>query len=191
MFEFIKSLFKTNESTLPENSPNMDIESISKYQKEFNVNDINTISQDDHLGLAANAKYCAELAMKDKDYEKAWSLFTEQKNQFIKSVKNRGYPASESQALEQIVALKALVHEDFANILRLKKNHKKALISMIYCVAGEYPTVKYKAKKLPAYFNRAKLKDTSFEELEDFIYALPKPPNYRTIQDKVKEWIED
>lgn len=185
MFEFIESLFKTNESTLPKNSPNMDAESISKYQKEFDVNDINTIDSDDYLGLAANANNRAKIEMKNKNYEKAWELFTKRQQYFYQHAEKQNFTASNT------VALTAEVSEDFANILRLEGNHKQALVHMIYCVAGEYPTVKYKAKKLPAYFNRAKLKDTSFEKLEDFIYSLPKPPNYRTIQDKVKEWIED
>ena len=195
MFNFIKLLFrsKSNQSqniTTNETEVNYieRISAIDDYVKQFSVQDIETISKDDHLGLAANAEYRAKLAMKDKDYEKAWTLFTEQKNQFIKSVEERGYPASEARALEQIVALKAIVHEDFANILRLKKNHKRALISMIYCVAGDYPRVKYKAKKLPAYFKRAKLNNVTFEEVVKFIYSIQQSPNYEKIENKVKEW---
>ena len=186
IFIYLKDDFRRNNEAEIDYIESMS--TINDYAKQSNIKDIETIGENDHLSLAANAGYRAKLAMKDKDYEKAWSLFTEQKNQFIKSVEERGYPASEAQALKQIVALEALVHEDFANILRLEKKHKKALISMIYCVAGEYPGVKYKAKKLPAYFKRAKLNNVTFEEMENFIYSIQHSPNYEKIKDKVQEW---
>ncbi len=186
MFNFSKSLFKTvliKKDTLSEHNGNSMVEAISKYQKEFDVKDINTISPDDYLGLAANVNHRAKLEMKNKNYEKAWELFTERQYYFYR------YGEEQKLTASNIIALTADVSEDFANILRLEDNHEQALVHMIYCVAGEYPTVKYKAKKLPIYFKRAKLKDISFKELEDFIYALPKPPDYRTIQNKVKEWL--
>ena len=185
MFEFIKSLFKANESSILKNNTNIDAEFISKYQNEFDVNDVDTIDSNDYLGLAANANNRAKIEMKNKNYEKAWELFTKRQHYYYQHAEKQNFTASET------IALAADVSEDFANVLRLEGNHNQALVHMIYCVAGEYPSVKYKAKKLLAYFNRAKLKNVSFEELENFIYSLPKPPNYRTIQDKVKEWIED
>lgn len=185
MFEFITSLFfKNNKNTLSKNSPNMEIETISKYQRNFDVNDITTINPDDYLGLAANANNRAKIEIKNKNYEKAWELFLEKQQYFFQHAEKQNFTACNT------IALDASVSEDFANILRLENNHKQALVHMIYCVAGEYPTVKYKATKLLAYFNRAKLNNVTFKELEDFIFSLRKPPDYRAIQDKVKEWLE-
>lgn len=184
MLEFIKSLFKTNQKSTSY-STSIEIEDISTYQKEFDVNNIDTIDTEDFLGLAANARNRAKDEIKNKNYEKAWELFTKQQHYYYQHAEKQNFTAS------QTIALASSVSEDFANILRLEKNHKQALVHFIYCVANEYPHVKYKAKKLPAYFNRAKLKNIDFRELESFIYSLSKPPNYKTIQDKVKKWMED
>ena len=184
MFEFMKSLFGTNKKSTP-NTKNIDIENISTYQKEFDVNNINTIDPEDYLGLAANARNSAKIEMKNKNYEKAWELFTKQQHYYYQHAEKQNFTGS------QTIALAANVSEDFANILRLEGNHNQALVHMIYCVSEEYPNVKYKAKKLKAYFNRTKLKNVNFDELENFIFSLTKPPNYRTIQDKVKEWISE
>ncbi len=184
MLEFIKSLFKTNQKSTS-HSTSIDVEAISTYQKEFDVNNIDTIDTEDFLGLAANACNRAKDEMKNKNYEKAWELFTKQQHYYYQHAEKQNFTAS------QTIALASSVSEDFANVLRLEKNHKLALVHFIYCVANEYPNVKYKAKKLPAYLNRAKLKNIDFIELESFIYSLSKPTNYKTIQDKVKEWMED
>lgn len=184
MFEFIKSLFKTNQQNASY-ATTVDTGAISKYQKEFDVNNIDTIDEDDFLGLAANAHNRAKAEIKNNNYEKAWELFTKQQHYYYQHAEKYNFTAS------QTIALAASVSKDFANISRLEKKHKQALVHFIYSVADEYPSVQYKAKKLPAYLNRAKLKNIDFEELENFIYSLSKPPNYRTIQDKVKEWMKD
>ena len=184
MFGFIKSLFKTNQQNTSY-ATTIDMGAILKYQKEFDVNNIDKIDAEDFLGLAANARSRAKAEIENKNYEKAWELFTKQQHYYYQHAEKQNLTAS------QTIALVASVSEDFANVLRLEKNHKQALVHFIYCVADEYPNVKYKAKKLPAYLNRAKLKNVDFKELENFIYSLSKPPNYRTIQGKVKEWMKD
>lgn len=171
-------MFKADNKT-----PDRDIEIITIYQKEFDINNIYTIDSDDYLGLAANARTRAKIEMKNKNYEKAWELFSKQQHYYYQHAEKQKFTVS------QTIALSAEVSEDFANILRLEGNHKQALVHMIYCVSIEYPNVKYKAKKLPVYFKRSKLNNVTFEELEDFIFSLSKPPDYRAIQDKVKEWL--
>lgn len=184
MFGFINSLFKTNQQNAS-SAITIDTGTISKYQKEFDVNNIDTIDAEDFLGLAANAHNRAKAEIEKKNYEKAWELFTKKQHYYYQHAEKQNFTTS------QTIALAASISEDFANILRLEKNHKQALVHFIYCVADEYPNVKYKAKKLPAYLNRAKLKNVNLKELENFIYSLSKPPNYRTIQDKVKAWMKD
>lgn len=184
LFEFINSLFKTNQqNTSP--TTTIHLETISKYQKEFDLNNIDTIDIEDYLSLAANAHICANAEMKKKNYEEAWKLFTKQQQYYYQHAKKQNFTTS------QTIALGATVSEYLANILRLENNHQQALVHFIYCVADEYPTVRYKAKKLPVYLKRAKLKNVDFEELESFIYSLSKPLNYKTIQDKVKEWMKN
>lgn len=187
MLKFLKSLFgtKVNETYDDMNKELAELIKETKaqaaYNEQFDVTDINTISKDDHLGLAENANYCAKLAMKNKDYKEAWSLFQERKDQFYTHTQKQDF------SFYHTTMIVADVHEDFANILRLEGNHKQAFVDMIFCVAGEYPTVKYKAKKLPAYFNRAKLNDVPFEEVEEFIYSIKDLPDYAVIQKKVEQ----
>lgn len=178
MLGFFKSLFGNNKKNI------FDTKTISAHQNDFDVNNVDTIDSNDYLGLAVNARNRAKIEMKNKNYEKAWELFSKQQQYYYQHAEKQNFTGS------QTIALAAGVSEDFANILRLEGNHKQALVHMIYCVAEEYPNVRYKAKKLPAYFKRAKFNNVTFEELEDFIFSLPKPPDYRAIQDEVKEWLE-
>jgi hypothetical protein len=81
-------------------------------------------------------------------------------------------------------------HEDMANILRLEKKHIDALINYTYFVTdSEYLRVKYKLKKLKAYFNRAKLVDITFDAYKDFIFSMHGVPDYAKIETAIKNFL--
>lgn len=178
LFDFI---FKRKEK-IEDNFINDRIRELNTYTTNYNVMDISTIAKDDYLGLAANAGHTAKIALKEKDYEKAWGLYSKQKMYYMQHAENQNWNARDT------IRLDSTVHEFLANILRLEGKHKDALVNLIYSIACNEGPTKSILKKLPAYLKRAKLNNCSIDDLELFMKQLGLNSSMKEIQNKVKEW---
>jgi hypothetical protein len=174
MFSFVKKyLFKRKDISEMDN----EIKVIKDYHRQYDPLNGESIAEDDFLGLAASAGHRAKIAIKDKNYELAWKLYSEQTQHYYKSCEKFGQSPH---------SLAGRVSFDMANVLRLEGNHILALVHLLYAMSTN-PNVAYMMKKLPAYFNRSKL-NIDFEEITYFLYKQQKAPDFRSIQNKVYEW---
>ena len=147
------------------------------------VVDINFPKHEDYLGKAADAKINALQSVKEGKYDKAWGLFQNQKKYYIQH-------ALECKFTEhQMLALEVSVDEHLANILRLEGNHGGAFLSIMRWVVFSGKTTKAQEKKLSAYFNRVKLKNTTIEEVRKFIDSVQGKCEYKDIEDQVQKWL--
>jgi len=133
----------------------------------------------DNLGDAAKFKHKGLLAIKNKEFNKAWECFHEQKLSYMNHASQHKFNAQETLALDGSVS------ENLANILRLEKKHKDALIHIIYWVSTSPSTTKSQEKKLISYFNRAKLKAVNISQVNAFITIKPE---FREINNQISEW---
>lgn len=117
LFDFIFGKKETNNDIMKS------IKKIQDYQKNFNIYNINTIRDDDYLGLAANAKYSSIKEIKNYNYNKAFELCQKQKEDYLKHAEKNSWNKRDTDKLCNSV------HEDFANIYRLENKHKEALIN--------------------------------------------------------------
>lgn len=140
--------------------------------------------KDDFLGKAAEAGHKAKAAIKDKQYDKAWGLYQEQKSFYMQHANRSEFTTN------QALALDASVHEDMANILRLENKHEDALVNIVYWVlAGAGRPIKRHQQKLKSYFNRCKLKNTELSEVEKIIASNTKLPEFTLARSIVSEWV--
>jgi hypothetical protein len=139
---------------------------------------------DDFLGLAAMEQDKARAAMKEKEYNKAWQCFDQQRMFFLKHAEKFKWNVHDS------IRLSGSVHENFANIFRLENKHPDALVNFIYSLSTDGSMTPNKEKKMIAYFNRLKLKNTASQEVSTYVQSL----NYRIpmseIKNQVKKWVE-
>ncbi len=156
-----------------------------EYHNNFDPYNPSTIKKDDYSGLMASVRVRGKKAIQEKKFNEAWKLFMEQKMYIMKLCAKRGCTQKEE------ISMDAEVSEDLANILRIEKRHLQALVHMTYCTLVDYPTVQYKSKKLKAYFNRAKLVNTSFEDFEKIAYELQANLDFKEVSDKIKELSEE
>lgn len=140
--------------------------------------------ENDFLGKAAEAGHQAKAAVKDKQYDKAWGLYHEQKSFYMQHANRSGFTAN------QVLAFDASVHENMANILRLEKKHEDALVNIVYWVlAGVDRPIKRHQQKLKSYFNRCKFKNTELTEAERIIASNTKLPEFTLAKSIVSEWL--
>ena len=66
--------------------------------------------KNDFLGKAAEAGHKAKAAVKDKQYDKAWGFYHEQKSFYMQHANRSGFTA------KQALALDASVHEDILRV---------------------------------------------------------------------------
>ena len=178
MLDFFKKLFtKTKDNDYEDDTFDEEIKRIEDYARQYDPLNVNTIAKDDYLGLAASASARAKIAIKEKNYELAWELCTEQSMHYFKHCEEHNQSPH---------ALQGSVSKAKANVLRLEGNHTLALVHLIYAISTN-PSVKEIMKKLPAYYNRSKI-TVSLDEVLDFVRGMGKNPNFRTIQNKVYEW---
>ena len=178
MLDFFKKLFtKTKDNDYEDDTFEEKIKRIEDYARQYDPLNVNTIAKDDYLGLAASASARAKIAIKEKKYELAWELYSEQSMHYFKHCEEQ------SQSPK---ALQGGVSHDKANVLRLEGNHTLALVHLIYAISTN-PNVKYMMKKLPAYYNRSKI-TVSLDEVLHFIYEMGTTTDFRTIQNKVYGW---
>lgn len=178
MLNFIKKLFtKTKDNDYENNTFEEDIKRINDYTRQYDPLNVDSIAVDDYLGLAASASTRAKIAIKEKNYELAWELYSEQSMHYFKHSEEQGQDPH---------ALQGGVSHDKANVLRLEGNHTLALAHLIYAI-NTNPNVKYMMKKLPAYYNRSKI-TVSLDEVLHFIYKMGKTTDFRTIQNKIYAW---
>ncbi|WP_299083197.1 hypothetical protein [uncultured Ruegeria sp.] len=112
------------------------------------------LGKSDYLGKAADAKHAAKAAVKAGEHDKAWGLFHEQKEHYLKHAQAQGFDA------EQVMRMDGSVSEDFANILRIEKRHTQALVHVLYWIVTSPQTIKRHDTKLEAYFARCKFQTT-------------------------------
>ena len=144
--------------------------------------DVSTIHKEDYSGLCTSARFRAQKAIKEKRLDDAWQLLQEEKYYGIKYCKS-----SPDCMKVTLIHYQQRPHADMANILRLEKKHTEALINYTYFVTdSEYLSVKYKRKKLQAYFNRAKLINITFDEYKNFIFSMHGIPNYSKIETAIR-----
>ncbi|WP_191593932.1 hypothetical protein [Marinomonas colpomeniae] len=140
--------------------------------------------RNDFLGKAAEAGHKAKAAVKNKEYDKAWGHYQEQKSFYMQHANRSGFTAN------QALALDASVHEDMANILRLEDKHEDAFVSIVYWIlAGADRPIKRHQQKLKSYFNRCKLKNTELSEAERIIASNTKLPEFTLARSIVSEWV--
>ena len=134
------------------------------------------------MGKAAGAKRKSLAAVKAKEFDKAWKLFHQQKEFYLKHANKMGF------SVAQTLALEGTVHEQMANMLRLEEKHKDALIHIIYWIASDTKKIKRHDQKLSAYFKRAKFENIDVSEAYRFIEEGNGHIDIRVIQGKVQEW---
>lgn len=139
--------------------------------------------EDDYLGLAANAKHKANWRFEMGDFDEAWKAHMKQQRYYILHANKSGFTP------EHTVSLVSTVNESLANILRLEGKHRDALVHMIYRVAGARSPSKRVLKKLPAYFNRAKLDNVSFSDVEELVLQQQPLADMRAIKNAVAGWL--
>lgn len=139
----------------------------------------------DFLGPAAAAGRNAEAAIKLHELEKAWGYYQEQKSLYM-------LHASKSKLTSrQALALDASVSIEMANILRLEGRHQEALAHVLYWAIGTANlNTERRNQKVRAYFNRCELKRTRFHEVVDHVESSKGLTDLRSVQAKVREWIE-
>ena len=141
------------------------------------------LPSEDWLGEAATKKNDAKEAIKNKEYDKAWSLLHEVKHCYSKHAKNMKFTA------QQTLNLDASVHIDLANILRLEKKHKDAFIHIIYSMSTSDEINASVNKKLAAYFNRLKLTNSTIEDVQEYINQIKPVPDFVNIRDKIEDLV--
>ncbi|GMU46360.1 MAG: hypothetical protein AMXMBFR26_11420 [Porticoccaceae bacterium] len=145
------------------------------------INALGRVDSTDYLGQAAEAGSKAGAAVKSGKFDEAWELYHKQKELYMKhAVRSEFTPA-------QVLALDGSVHEDLANILRLENKHGDALCHFIYSLVTSPKITKSQEKKLPAYVNRAKLKNGTLADVEAFIRDK-RSCDFRSVQLRVAAW---
>ncbi|MEL0629997.1 hypothetical protein [Psychromonas aquatilis] len=166
-------------------------------ESTFNTSKLNSEDSHHHIGnnssenigsdtltLAAKAGNEAKQAIKDKDYNKAWGLLSEQKQLYMKHSQAIGCSAQNALSLD------SNVHENYANILRLENKHHDAFFHILYWVIASYhrPIQKHE-QKLVAYFNRCKFKNTTIDDIQAYVKKHgPSLVNALEIKEQVKQW---
>ena len=93
-----------------------------------------------------------------------------------------------SISITEMIGLDSNVSKDLANILRLEKKHKDALVHIIYWVANSKSVTKDQESKLRAYFNRAKLTGPTVDDVMDYCLAAG-IKEFHVIQNDVDSWV--
>ena len=136
----------------------------------------------DYLQLAAEKGREAKLAMREKNNAEAWELIQQQKH-FYSQLTDQ-----QTISVTEMIGLDSNVSKDLANILRLEKKHKDALVHIIYWVANSKSVTKDQESKLRAYFNRAKLTGPAVNDVMDYCLAAG-IKEFHVIQKDVDSWV--
>jgi len=108
-----------------------------------------------HLGKAAGFKHQFKRAVKDKNFDVAWGLIEEIKQEYILHANYQGWDSISTMRLV------ASPFKDSANILRIEGRHKEALRHYLYYSIHSATPSKAQVKKLTAYLKRSKLPKAS------------------------------
>ena len=96
------------------------------------------------------------------------------------------------QSVHVLIRLDSKVSKDLANLLRLEKNHKDALVHIIYWVSNASISMWFsqdQESKLRAYFDRAKLMGPTFDDVYDYCKAERGKKEFYVIQKDVDSWV--
>lgn len=148
---------------------------------------ISEFEEGDCLGKAAEAGNKAKQAVKNKEFDKAWELLHEQKKHYMEHANKNGFSA------RQVFSLDSNVHESLANILRVEGKHHDAFFHVLYWVIASYHRpIKKHQQKLRAYFNRCKFKNTSINDVNNYIEQHGKSiVNILKIKEQVAKWVAE
>ena len=136
----------------------------------------------DYLQLAAEKGREAKLAMREKNHAEAWELIQQQKH-FYSQLTDQ-----QSISVTELIGLDSNVSKDLANLLRLEKKHKDALVHIVYWVANSKSVTKDQESKLRVYFNRAKLTGPTVDDVMDYCLAAG-IKEFHVIQKDVDSWV--
>tara|TARA_B100000795_G_C22666506_1_gene386199 strand:+ start:157 stop:768 length:612 start_codon:yes stop_codon:yes gene_type:complete len=136
----------------------------------------------DYLQLAAEKGREAKLAMREKNNAEAWELIQQQKH-FYSQLTDQ-----QTISVTEMIGLDSNVSKDLANLLRLEKKHKDALVHIIYWVANSKSVTKDQESKLRAYFNRSKLTGPTVNDVMDYCLAAG-IKEFHVIQKDVDSWV--
>ena len=136
----------------------------------------------DYVQLAAEKGREAKLAMREKNNAEAWELIQQQKH-FYSQLTDQ-----QIISVTKMIGLDSNVSKDLANLLRLEKKHKDALVHIIYWVANSKSVTKDQESKLQAYFNRAKLTGPTVNDVMDYCLAAG-IKEFHVIQKDIDSWV--
>ncbi|MBI9036464.1 MAG: hypothetical protein JEZ03_18560 [Bacteroidales bacterium] len=145
---------------------------------------ISEFQENDCLGKAGEAGTKAKQALKEKDFNEAWRLFNEQKSHYMEHANKCGFSAQDALSLD------STVHENLANILRIEGKHHDAFFNILYWViASHHRPIKKHKQKLIAYFNRCKFKNTTIDDVNNYIEKHGNTlVNVLEIKEQVAKW---
>ena len=182
------STIKTKEPTLSitDEPPEFLIDAWQNFNRQFDEGQFlvgGKPDEDNYLGRASVANQKAKLAMKDKKFDISWWLLNQQKILYMAHAQRAEF------TVRQTTQLDSSVHADMANVLRLEGKDINALCHIIYQVAGDTrPITDSVTKKLRAYFNRAKLMNTGFDQVLNYAITSKESPDFNEVQSKVSGW---
>lgn len=156
------------------------IDSVESYSEQV----FNDFHENDFLGKAAIAGEKAGKAKNNKEFDKAWKYLHEMKSYYLQHASTQNFTRQQTLALDSSSSI------SLADILRLECKHDQALVHILYWASGTKNFSKTDQKKVTAYFNRVKLKNSSVEEIFKYIAVSRLNPDFREIQSKVQELID-
>lgn len=156
----------------------MKLESFDEFAKKL----LAEASENDFLGRAAAAGHRARSAVEAGQYDVAWRLYHEMKEQYLRHAARLKFTPAQTLALDSRVSL------PMANVLRLEGKHPDALVHIIYWVAADSKVTKAHAQKLSAYLKRCEFKGVTLETVQRFIESIRPIPNFVKIRDVVAAW---
>lgn len=137
----------------------------------------------DYLGKAAEEGHKAKSAIDAGDFDGAWKHYHEQKSQYLQHAKRSEFTPA------QTIALDGSVNRSLANILRIQGKHTLALTHYLYYYATTSRKTKTDEKQILTYYNRARIKSVTFEEVRDYAEKQSTKPDFRAIQSACDAWV--
>lgn len=139
----------------------------------------------DHLGRAAESGRKAKSSLDAGDLDGAWKHYHNQKAHYLKHSNRSEFTPT------QTIALDASVNRSLANVLRIQGKHTLALTHVLYYYATTPRRTQTDHKQILAYYNRAKIKSVSFEQVRDYAEKQASKPDFRSIQAACSKWVEE
>lgn len=143
---------------------------------------VQILSDNDFLGMAANAGHSAKEAIKSRQYDEAWRLLHVQKDFYLKHASRCNFSRKDTLCIDGSLG------RAFARVLRLEGRHKDALNHILYWIATSRIPIKEHDKQLKSFFSKCGFKTVKLEDAKDFLDICRQNPNFLTIRSKIIEW---